>query len=123
VSPRKSSTSSGRPRRPRYRYLGLEVAGEPLPPSPAAWATLLREELGRNGAGATAFRLIRCVGARAIVRTDRDGAESARRSWNRGSDTALRTVKTWGTLVGAKRWLDRATDGQSTEGASGPRSA
>ena len=45
ASPRKSSTSSGRPERPRARYLGVEAAGEPVPSS----CTILRYGRTRSG--------------------------------------------------------------------------
>jgi len=104
VSPRKSSTSSARRSdAPRPRYLGLEVAGEHLPPpTPHGWETLLR-----GSAGPKAFRLIRAEGFRAIVEVGHRSAGDARASWNGSFPDGLRltTVRTWGTLLGAKRWL------------------
>jgi len=111
---RKSSTSSGRPARPRARYLGIEVAGEPVPPlTAAAWPGHLREALAAAGAGSLGFRLIRSSASRAIVEVKHASAPAAREAWNavgRRSELAprIRTVRTWGTLAGAKRWLGEA---------------
>jgi hypothetical protein len=110
VSPRKSSTSSGRPKH-RPRYLGIEVAGEPFPVlSPRWWDAALRAGLARGPGGSTdRFRLVRSEGARAIAEVDHSDAAAARTAWNAKVDGApgltLVTRRTWGTLVGAKRWL------------------
>ncbi len=110
ASPRKSSTSSGRPRRPRPRYLGLEVAGEPLPsPASARWGPLLGEAATAAG-GAPWFRVIRADAGAAIVEVEARDVAAARRAWNRAAgegSPGLRTARSWGTLVGAKRWLAR----------------
>jgi hypothetical protein len=111
VSPRKSSTSSGkRPPRSRPRYLGLEVAGEQLPPpSPRWWEAALRRTLDASSARGW-FRIVRADGYRAIVEVDQLRALGARAAWTVELDDArpgvsLRTRKTWGTLRGAKAWL------------------
>jgi len=108
VSPRKSSTSSGRRSdAPRPRYLGLEVAGEHLPSlSPRGWEELLRG-LFDPALGALPFRLIRSDGRRAVVEVRHRTVTSARAAWNVALPDGgrLTTVRTWGTLVGAKRWL------------------
>lgn len=116
ANPRKSSTSSARPGPPtRPRYLGIEVAGEHLPPSPAAWDSLLRRRLVAAGAPAGRLRLIRAESHRAIVEVDHRSALIARTAFN-GVDTLvspplrLASVRTWGTLRGAKAWW-RATPG------------
>ncbi len=113
VSLRKSSTSFGkRLPRSRPRYLGLEVAGEPVPAlSPPLWLSTLREALASSGAPSVAFRVIRTEGPRAVVEVEGREAAAARRAWNvdaaGGPQGSLRTVRTWGTLVGAKEWLGR----------------
>ncbi len=114
MSPRKSSTSSGRPRPVRPRYLGLEVAGEHLPPllSPRWWEQTLRTALGPDEGGAElTLRVIRSEGPRAIVAVDQFHLARARAAWNRPADTSgrvgLSTRRAWGTLVGAKAWIRR----------------
>ena len=109
---RKTSTTSDRPgkRSGPTRYLGLEVAGEPVPSvSPGRWLAWLSEGLASAGAGGAPLRVIRSEGARAIVRVRGRDAPAARRAWNgtplAGGTVVLRTVRTWGTLVGAKAWL------------------
>jgi hypothetical protein len=114
VSPRKSSTSSGRPTTYRPRYLGIEVAGEPFPrPSPRWWEATLRAGLERAPGGiAGKFRLIRADGRRAVAEVDHRAAAAARSAWNGPAPGApqltLSTRRTWGTLVGAKRWMRHA---------------
>ena len=115
ASPRKSSTSSARPRRPRARYLGIEVAGEPIP-TPAAWTDRLHRALAAAGTPQLGFRLIRSGDHRAVARVDRSDAAAARCAWDspRGDVEArdrLRTVRTWGTLVRAKAWLAASQGG------------
>ena len=119
MSPRKSSTSSAKPPVRRPRYLGLEVAGELLPPlSPRAWEGLLAERLASAGNPPPRFRLIRSDGRRAIAEVDHFAAHRARAAWAAPSDApnSLRLVpyRTWGTLVGAKAWMRarRATAGE-----------
>jgi RNase P/RNase MRP subunit POP5 len=114
VSPRKSSTSSGkRPARRRPRYLGIEVAGEPFPPpSLRWWETTLRRALDASSAPG-AFRIVRAEGYRAIVEVDQWWASAAREAWTcrsaiPGESVELRTRRTWGTLRGAKVWLRAA---------------
>jgi len=111
ASPRKSSTSSGRPERLRARYLGIEVAGEPVPTlRPLPWGPWLRDALATAGAAELPFRLIRSEGRRAVVKVGRADVGTARRAWNTlrsaPGGRLLCTRRTWGTLVGAKRWLD-----------------
>jgi RNase P/RNase MRP subunit POP5 len=112
VSPRKSSTSSGKPSRLRPRYLGIEVAGEHLPPlSPRAWEGLLSERLASAGVPVRRFRLIRSEGRRAVVEVDHLAASRARAAWGlpRTGPNPITLVprRTWGTLLGAKAWLRR----------------
>ncbi|HTT73955.1 MAG TPA: hypothetical protein VMG99_07435 [Thermoplasmata archaeon] len=107
MSPRKSSTSSGRSR-PRPRYLGIEAAGEHLPPlSPRGWESALTGAAAAlRPAGPLPFRLVRFAGRRAIVEVEHAAVADARRAWNGPRDgIVLATRRTWGTLVGAKRWL------------------
>jgi hypothetical protein len=109
---RKSSTSSGRRERARTRYLGLEVASEPLLPFlPSRWTVWLAGALERTGTAPPPFRLVRCEGARAIVRAAVADAAALRSAWDGfavpGGSLRLRTVRTWGTMVGAKAWLLR----------------
>ncbi len=110
MNPRKSSTSSGKPRGLRPRYLGLEVAGEHFPSlSPRAWESLLAERLASAGAPVPRFRLIRSEGRRAIAEVDHLAAPRVRAAWSKAptetNDAVLATYRTWGTLVGAKAWL------------------
>ena len=81
MNPRKSSTSSGRRSdAPRPRYLGVEVAGELLPPPfPRAWEALLR---GRLGPVAAPLRVVRSEGRRAIAEVGHRDASAARAAWN-----------------------------------------
>jgi hypothetical protein len=115
VSPRKSSTSSGKPRALRPRYLGIEVAGEHFPSlSSRAWESLLAERLSLAGVPVRRFRLIRAEGRRAIAEVDHLAASRARAAWSTGptgpNEVSFVPQRTWGTLVGAKAWLrDRRT--------------
>jgi len=108
VSPRKSSTSSGRPTTLRPRYLGIEVAGEHLPPpSPHWWEATLRRGFDRARV-AGRFRLVRAERYRAIAEVDQLRAVAARGAWTGPADepgVRLTTRRTWGTLRGAKAWL------------------
>ncbi len=108
MSPRKSSTSSGRRSdAPRPRYLGLEVAGEHLPSlSPRGWEALLRGRFDPR-LGVVPFRLIRSDGRWAIVEVGHRSVAAARTAWNASLPDGVRlsSVRAWGTLVGAKRWL------------------
>ncbi len=83
------------------------MAGEPLPPrSPSQFESVLREALARRRPGPPRVRLVRAQGARAIVEVEHSDAASARDAWNGPlGPIELRTVRTWGTLVGAKAWL------------------
>jgi hypothetical protein len=107
VSPRKSSTSSGK-RTVRRRYLGLELPGEPFPPPPARWwEAVLRRRFDRAAVPGR-FRLIRTDGYRAVAEVDQLRAAAARAAWNAPAtdgDAAVVTRRTWGTLRRAKRWL------------------
>ncbi len=108
MSPRKSSTSSAR-RTPRPRYLGVEAAGELVPPLPArGWEAALRSAWARVEAGPLRLRIVRSDGRRAIVEVEHTALPSARAAWNgpvaAPAGLTLRTRRTWGTLVGAKRW-------------------
>ena len=110
MSPRKSSTSSGRPPTRRPRYLGIEVAGEHLPPlSPVWWERSLRSCLERAGLG-VGFRLLRSEGRRALVEVDHRAAVPVRAAWTTSWSTPESTVeiatrRTWGTVRGGKEWL------------------
>jgi len=113
VSPRKSSTSSGRSPAQRPRYLGIEAAGEHLPAlSPRTWEGLLGERLSRAGVTVRKFRLIRAEGSRAVVEVDHRAARRAREVWSEGpngpGEVRFVPYRTWGTLDGAKRWLREA---------------
>jgi hypothetical protein len=81
------------------------VAGEHLPPlSPRAWEALLRSTAGPD----LPFRLVRSETHRAVVEVDHAVSDHARSAWNaplERSTGQLSTVRTWGTLIGAKRWL------------------
>jgi len=110
VSPRKSSTSSGKVK-PRPRYLGLEAAGELVPRlPPRGWEAALRSGWASAHADRPGprFRLVRSDGRRAIVEVEHRVAEAARAAWNGPVPDpvgiTLRTQRTWGTLWGAKRW-------------------
>ncbi len=109
MSPRKPSTSSGRPKPLRPRYLGLEVAGEIFPP-PRLLEGALRQSLARRAAGVT-VRVVRVEADRAIVEVPHGGSAEARAAWNGPLDLpgrpALRlaTRRTWGTLLKGKQWL------------------
>jgi len=127
---RKSSTSSGRRPRAHARYLGIEVAGEPVPSlSPARWVDTLRAALAADGLADLGFRLVRSGPTRAVVRVIATDLALARRAWDRRGPlpppSALRTTRTWGTLVGAKRWLgeDALPSDRGTGEARGPLSS
>jgi hypothetical protein len=110
VSPRKSSTSSGRPHPLRPRYLGIEVAGEHFPAlSPRSWESLLADRLAAAGVPVRRFRLIRSEGRRAVAEVDHLSAPGARAAWGAAAPGAgavpLIPRRTWGTLRGAKAWL------------------
>jgi hypothetical protein len=108
VSPRKSSTSSGRAAPLRPRYLGIEVAGEHFPPpSPRWWEATLRRGFDRAAIGGR-FRLVRAEGYRAIAEVDQFRAVAARGAWTGPADergVRLAARRTWGTLRGAKAWV------------------
>jgi hypothetical protein len=114
VSPRKPSTSSGKPSPDRPRYLGIEAAGGPFPPPKLLEAALRRALTDpASPASAPAVRVIRVEIDRAIAQIAHTAVPRARAGWNGPLDVpgravfAVRTRKTWGTLVGAKRWLRR----------------
>ena len=112
MSPRKSSTSSGRPPVLRARYLGVEVDGEPFPPpSPRWWEATLRGCLDRSAVPGR-FRVVRVEGRRAVVEVDQLRSRAARAAWttsvpDRSGEVRIATRRTWGTLRGAKAWLRR----------------
>lgn len=123
-SPRKSSTSSGRAPRRRARYLGVEVAGEPLPSlSPARWESWLRG--GLADPTSVPFRLVRFEGPRAIVEVGRRDVAAARAAWNGpravGPGLRLRTQRTWGTLLGAKAWAARTSGARPRDASARAR--
>ena len=113
MSPRKSSTSSGRPRTLRPRYLGVEVAGEHLPLGFSArwWEECLGSLLAAAGGPGGPIRVVRIQGSRAVIAIDQTRLVAARRAWNGpapgGSGLRFLTRRTWGTLVGAKAWIAR----------------
>ncbi|MCI4352050.1 MAG: hypothetical protein L3K14_01490 [Thermoplasmata archaeon] len=59
------------------------------------------------------LRVVRLEGHRALVNVPHTWALRARTEWNGrwttpdGTDLEVRTYRTWGTLVGGKRWLRR----------------
>ncbi|MGI0131530.1 MAG: hypothetical protein ACREDK_00300 [Thermoplasmata archaeon] len=117
MSPRKSSTSSGRPVALRPRYLAIEVAGDqPLSPRYLEGALVARLGLldvpGR-------VRLIRAEGNRALVEVPHRAVAAARIAWtgawttDRGAPLATVTRRTYGTLVKGKVWLRGARPGSS----------
>ncbi len=110
-SPRKSSTSSGKANPSRPRYLGIEVAGASnLRISPPWWQSILSSYQSPDPAPPP-FRIVRFHHDRAIVEVGNLAVVSARAAWNAsikgpdGQSYSLRTVRSWGTLVGAKAWL------------------
>jgi hypothetical protein len=111
VSPRKSSTSSGRAPTRRPRYLGLVAAGDgPRTTSVRDWESVLRGGLVAANLERVRFRVVRSTAARAIVEVEHLDAVAARNAWNSTLPEAsgaipLRTARTWGTLRGAKAWL------------------
>jgi hypothetical protein len=114
VSPRKSSTSSANPS-PRPRYLGLEVAGVPVPLIRRWLEGELARRLAVGGDDATpsTVRVIRWAGDRGLLALDVQDLPRARTAWNADLTTPDRrtvriaTARTWGTLRLGKRWLDR----------------
>ncbi|MCI4364384.1 MAG: hypothetical protein L3K13_08880, partial [Thermoplasmata archaeon] len=111
VSPRKSSTSSGKPVRFRSRYLGLEVAGAPL--SPKALEARLRASLPPLP-GLPGPRVIRLSSGRALVEVAHVQVGEARTRWNStlpapGPELRLVTRRSWGTLRKGKVWLRSMT--------------
>jgi len=110
VSPKRSSTSSGNSLL-RPRYLGIEVAGDPSF-SPRILERWLTDRLAAGGAPPK-LRVVRVDGRRALVDVPHTWAVRARAEWTGrwttadGTDLEVRTYRTWGTLVGGKRWLRR----------------
>ncbi len=103
------------------------MAGEHLPPFPPPrwWETILRAALEQDGTAGPPFRVVRAERFRAIVAVDHRVALQVRIAWNREAPTPpgtrLATRRTWGTLVGAKRWLRGApSGGRAEDGAPGP---
>ncbi len=79
------------------------MAGEHLPAlSPRWWEAALRAR-----ALSISFRVVRTEGRRAVVEVDQRTLAAARAGWPGPLDggLTLATVRTWGTLVGAKSWL------------------
>ena len=112
MSPRKSSTSSGRSAKPeRPRYLAVEVAGEPFAPSPRWLEQSLSTRLRGVLTVETPVRVIRLEAGRALVRVDHRAAPAARAAWNgpmtgpAGEALTVRTHRTHGTLRLGKDWL------------------
>ncbi|MCL4308967.1 MAG: hypothetical protein M1126_06400 [Candidatus Thermoplasmatota archaeon] len=117
MSPRKSSTSSGKRTPSRPRYLGIEVAGELVPVGSAdAWRRVL-DDVGSPSPPSLSYRVVRSDARRAIVAVDQHTMTFARARWNATSRPAgrwsIRTIRTWGTLVGAKSWIRRKASGLS----------
>jgi hypothetical protein len=118
VSPKRSSTSSGKPLS-RPRYLGIEVAGNPSF-SPRMLERWLSDRLALSGPPPK-LRVIRVDGRRALVDVPHSWAVRARAGWTGhwtaadGTDLDVRTYRTWGTLVGGKRWL-RRREGPAKDG-------
>lgn len=110
MSPKRSSTSSGNSLF-RPRYLGIEVVGDPSF-SPRILERWLSDRLA-DGSPPPKLRIIRVVGRRALVDVPHTWAIRARTEWTGrwttadGTDLEVRTYRTWGTLVGGKRWLRR----------------
>ncbi|MCI4333577.1 MAG: hypothetical protein L3K01_07665 [Thermoplasmata archaeon] len=111
MSPRKSSTSSGKGSS-RPRYLGIEVAGDPS--FSTRWLeTALADRLRAAcpDPEPARVRLIRREGARAVVELDHRRVPAARGAWNAafpspsGRPVEIATVRSWGTLRGAKVWI------------------
>ncbi|HTW54862.1 MAG TPA: hypothetical protein VMG36_00195 [Thermoplasmata archaeon] len=98
------------------------MAGDQLLPlSPSAWDSLLRRRLEASGVAGARLRVIRSDGTRAIVEVEHRCAARARSAWNGDDPTAARrltSVRTWGTLRGAKAWL-RAPTGTARPTAPG----
>lgn len=115
MRPRKRSTSSGNPTPPlpRPRYLGIEVAGVPLPSPRGVEMFLRRVPLGDGPA--FPIRVVRVEHRRAIVEVPHTAVARARDAWNRSLEGLglpwgeLRSVRTWGTLLKAKAWLRTPT--------------
>jgi hypothetical protein len=110
-SPRKSSTSSGKANPSRPRYLGIEVAGtSSFRTSPPWWQSIL-SSFRPPARAPPPFRIVRFQHDRAIVEVGHRTVPAAREAWNAtvegpdGRSYSLRTVRSWGTLVGAKAWL------------------
>ncbi|MCI4372158.1 MAG: hypothetical protein L3K02_00720 [Thermoplasmata archaeon] len=83
------------------------MAGEHLPPLPPRWwETTLRRRSAAVPSGVP-FRLIRSEGPRAVVEIEHRQVSDARTLWTGAIEgqLTLATVRTWGTLVGAKSWL------------------
>ena len=120
MSPRKSSTSSGRPPKLRPRYLGIEAAGEPFLPR-GWWEAALDRALHPTGPPNDRPRvhLVRIERGRVIVEVDHRAALEARRAWNgtlagpAGVPVKVATHRTWGTLREAKRWLRAPSAGRA----------
>lgn len=110
MSLKRSSTSYGNSLL-RPRYLGVEVAGDPSF-SPKRLLQWLGDRLSDSGSPPT-LRIVRVEGRRAVVSLPHTWVRAARAQWNGrwtaadGTPVEVQTVRTWGTLVGAKQWLRR----------------
>jgi hypothetical protein len=119
VSPKRSSTSSGNSLH-RPRYLGIEVVGDPSF-SPRTLERWLVDRLASEESPPK-LRVIRVDGRRALVDVPHTWARRARLQWTGrwtaadGTPLEMRTHRTWGTLVGGKRWLRR----RKTSDEAGP---
>jgi len=101
----------------RPRYLGIEVAGQPVPRlSPAAWHDLLQHRWRAHAEPTQQFRIIRVAPTRALVEVDQRTLALGRTAWNAvivaDGERSYRvaTVRAWGTLVSGKAWLRAAAD-------------
>jgi len=87
------------------------VAGDPSF-SPRTLERWLSDRLSTAGAPPK-LRVIRVEGRRALVDVPHTWAVRARTQWNArwtapdGTQLDVRTYRTWGTLLGGKRWLRR----------------
>jgi hypothetical protein len=110
VSPKRSSTSSGNSLS-RPRYLGIEVAGD-TSFSPRTLERWLSDRL-TTGGPPPKLKVVRVEGHRALVDVPHTWAIRARTEWSgrwtttEGVTVEVRTYRTWGTLVGGKRWIRR----------------
>jgi hypothetical protein len=84
---------------------------------------MLRESWAKISSPVPRFRLIRVEGRRAVVEVGHVDVARARVAWNQvviPPQGNLATYRTWGTLVGAKRWL-RSEDSAAGRGTARSR--